>query len=73
MVSATNGVAIANGLPDVVAVEITSGMRHLPPDQLAWAVEASADSGLPDTHLKSIIKAASLVLNRRHHPEDDSH
>lgn len=42
------------------------GMWHLTPDQLAWSVEASADAGLSNEHLESLIEAAKRVLNKRH-------
>lgn len=48
----------SSGILDVVVTEIANNMRHITPHQLARAVEASADAGLSDAHLKNLIKAA---------------
>lgn len=68
-----NTAAIASGKPDVVAQEISIGMKSLTPDLLAWSVNNAASNGLSDTHLKAVIKAAKKALNERHHPEYFQH
>lgn len=67
--SLLNTVAIAHGKPDVVAVEIAIGVRHLTPKQLIWVISSAASNGLTDSQLKALIKAAKRMLNQRHHPE----
>ena len=64
-----NGSAIANDKPDVVAAEIAIGIRHLSPEQLAWALTSAANNGLSDDHLKAVVEAGNQILNLRHHPE----
>ena len=64
-----NSAAIASGKPDIVAVEISIGMKSLTPNQLAWALNNAASYGLSDAHLKAVIKIAKQALNARHHAE----
>ncbi len=65
----TNGSTIRNCKPDVVAVEIAIGIRHLTPEQLAWVISSAANNGLSDSHLEAVIEAAKQALTERHHPE----
>jgi len=65
--SSLNAVASAHGKPDIIASEITIGIRYLTPEQLAWVISAASE-GLSDSHLKAVIKAAKQVLNERHYP-----
>ena len=67
--SLVNMTAITNGKPDIVAVEIAIGIRHLTPEQLTWVISAAANNGLSDAHLKAAVKAAKQALNQRNHPE----
>jgi hypothetical protein len=67
--SLVNVTEIANGKPDVVAVEIAIGVQHLTPELLDWVISSAASNGLSDSHLKAVIKAAKRALNQRHHPE----
>ncbi|PSB42040.1 hypothetical protein C7B80_28765 [Cyanosarcina cf. burmensis CCALA 770] len=68
-----NTAAIASGKPDIVAVEISIGMKSLTPNQLAWALNNAASYGLSDAHLKAVIKTAKQALNARHHAEYFQH
>ncbi len=54
---------------DAVASEIAIGIKHLTPEQLAWAISASAASGLSSAHLEAAIKACKQALSQRYRPD----
>lgn len=65
--SATN--LITQDENDAVASEIAIGIKHLTPEQLAWAISASAASGLSSAHLEAAIKACKQALSQRYRPD----
>lgn len=67
--SSVNTAAVSQNQPDVVAVEIAIGIRHLTPEQLAWVISSAASNGLSDSHLSAVMKAVERVFNERHHSE----
>ncbi len=59
--------ADSDHMSDTVTNEMVIGIQKLTPEQLAWVIKKSANNGLSNYHLKTIITTSQEVLNQRHY------